>query len=127
MVGMSGSVLFQAFESGAVGDEMFSPDGSVRPTYAALHRALSRIGLEDFRTRSETLARSYLDQGITFDYEGEERPFPIDAVPRLIAAEEWATVSDQRSEEHTSELQSRGHLVCRLLLEKKHNSTSGTV
>src|SRR5690625_2064463 len=27
----------------------------------------------------------------------------------------------KRSEEHTSELQSRGHLVCRLLLEKKHN------
>src|SRR5690625_6913702 len=26
---------------------------------------------------------------------------------------------DDRSEEHTSELQSRGHLVCRLLLEKK--------
>src|SRR5690625_6802660 len=30
-----------------------------------------------------------------------------------------------RSEEHTSELQSRGHLVCRLLLEKKkHKSTT---
>src|SRR5690625_5504160 len=28
-----------------------------------------------------------------------------------------------RSEEHTSELQSRGHLVCRLLLEKKRNRT----
>src|SRR5439155_21262702 len=27
--------------------------------------------------------------------------------------------ADVRSEEHTSELQSRGHLVCRLLLEKK--------
>src|SRR5439155_11744902 len=27
-----------------------------------------------------------------------------------------------RSEEHTSELQSRGHLVCRLLLEKKKNT-----
>src|SRR5439155_4061012 len=26
-----------------------------------------------------------------------------------------------RSEEHTSELQSRGHIVCRLLLEKKKN------
>src|SRR5690625_5942121 len=26
---------------------------------------------------------------------------------------------NERSEEHTSELQSRGHLVCRLLLEKK--------
>src|SRR5690625_6317510 len=27
---------------------------------------------------------------------------------------------ENRSEEHTSELQSRGHLVCRLLLEKKN-------
>src|SRR5690625_5913250 len=30
-------------------------------------------------------------------------------------------VSETRSEEHTSELQSRGHLVCRLLLEKKND------
>src|SRR5690625_6844922 len=29
--------------------------------------------------------------------------------------------SSSRSEEHTSELQSRGHLVCRLLLEQKNN------
>src|SRR5690625_6597754 len=28
-----------------------------------------------------------------------------------------------RSEEHTSELQSRGHLVCRLLLEKKNRGS----
>src|SRR2546422_6892357 len=31
------------------------------------------------------------------------------------------TCSRARSEEHTSELQSRLHLVCRLLLEKKNN------
>src|SRR2546422_8623411 len=31
-----------------------------------------------------------------------------------------------RSEEHTSELQSRLHLVCRLLLEKKKNRTNRT-
>src|SRR3989442_1028849 len=31
-----------------------------------------------------------------------------------------------RSEEHTSELQSRPHLVCRLLLEKKKNQTPRT-
>src|SRR5437870_8081867 len=30
----------------------------------------------------------------------------------------------RRSEEHTSELQSRGHLVCRLLLEKKKRTTT---
>src|SRR5439155_7288572 len=31
----------------------------------------------------------------------------------------WVWMVYNRSEEHTSELQSRGHLVCRLLLEKK--------
>src|SRR5690625_6660392 len=35
---------------------------------------------------------------------------------RTVAVISWLT---SRSEEHTSELQSRGHLVCRLLLEKK--------
>src|SRR3712207_8696642 len=33
---------------------------------------------------------------------------------------------DARSEEHTSELQSRQYLVCRLLLEKKKNKTNNT-
>src|SRR5437660_6098808 len=32
----------------------------------------------------------------------------------------------ERSEEHTSELQSRGHLVCRLLLEKKKTTCRTT-
>src|SRR5437870_11811469 len=36
------------------------------------------------------------------------------------SAREWTRpAAEVRSEEHTSELQSRGHLVCRLLLEKK--------
>src|SRR2546422_2038450 len=35
-------------------------------------------------------------------------------------------VSTTRSEEHTSELQSRLHLVCRLLLEKKKKRTTHT-
>src|SRR5437870_10166787 len=38
---------------------------------------------------------------------------------RGIGIDEVANGVDARSEEHTSELQSRGHLVCRLLLEKK--------
>src|SRR5437870_6970240 len=36
---------------------------------------------------------------------------------RVPIARAWRALT--RSEEHTSELQSRGHLVCRLLLEKK--------
>src|SRR3712207_7673007 len=41
---------------------------------------------------------------------------------RLVGVEgRVAGKEDQRSEEHTSELQSRQYLVCRLLLEKKKN------
>lgn len=93
MVRMSASSLFHGIEAGGDGDEMFAADGSVRPSYRSLHDALARLGEEEFRSRSESLARSYLDQGVTFDYAGEERPFPIDAIPRVIAAEEWAEVS----------------------------------
>src|SRR5690625_6222694 len=42
------------------------------------------------------------------------RIHPISELP-----EEYADNEQLRSEEHTSELQSRGHLVCRLLPEKK--------
>src|SRR5207253_4830870 len=42
---------------------------------------------------------------------------------RYKESSEQARFDSLRSEEHTSELQSRGHLVCRLLLEKKKNST----
>src|SRR3989449_6240040 len=42
----------------------------------------------------------------------------VAATPRL----RFGTSVFGRSEEHTSELQSRLHLVCRLLLEKKKNS-----
>src|SRR5438552_6197192 len=34
----------------------------------------------------------------------------------------WALFLGERSEEHTSELQSPDHLVCRLLLEKKNHA-----
>src|SRR2546422_7142202 len=45
---------------------------------------------------------------------------PHEAPPALTR---WWLLSPSRSEEHTSELQSRLHLVCRLLLEKKKNTT----
>src|SRR5437870_8685674 len=39
--------------------------------------------------------------------------------PDAAAEDKARKIDAMRSEEHTSELQSRGHLVCRLLLEKK--------
>src|SRR5690625_5469133 len=47
---------------------------------------------------------------------------PIEISPEVAKStyeDEGSAQSGRRSEEHTSELQSRGHLVCRLLLEKK--------
>src|SRR5438445_10017535 len=53
---------------------------------------------------------------------------PTDALPHrkiLLPLTRWCPWSNwkqYRSEEHTSELQSRQYLVCRLLLEKKNNN-----
>src|SRR2546429_6381502 len=44
---------------------------------------------------------------------------------RHLVRRERLQVVDPRSEEHTSELQSRLHLVCRLLLEKKKMTNVG--
>src|SRR5687768_17771018 len=44
---------------------------------------------------------------------------PAAEQPELQGVDVLELVDEQRSEEHTSELQSRLHLVCRLLLEKK--------
>src|SRR5690625_2983954 len=49
---------------------------------------------------------------------GEGQPLDLNQVLTRKTAMPAKGVED-RSEEHTSELQSRGHLVCRLLLEKK--------
>src|SRR5204863_7590624 len=48
-------------------------------------------------------------------------------IRRAVLEEHAELVTPQRSEEHTSELQSRRDLVCRLLLEKKKKRTTGTV
>src|SRR5437870_10349042 len=61
-----------------------------------------------FRSRDEATRRKVLT---TFTYDTSRCMF--------CGLCEDACPTDCRSEEHTSELQSRGHLVCRLLLEKK--------
>src|SRR3712207_7769602 len=46
----------------------------------------------------------------------------LSPIARSAVARSAATSALRRSEEHTSELQSRQYLVCRLLLEKKKNN-----
>lgn len=70
-------------------DEMFESPGVPRAPYREIYEALSDMSQDELRGRADALARSYLAQGVTFDFAGEERPFPLDAVPRVITAESW--------------------------------------
>ncbi|MBX9471990.1 circularly permuted type 2 ATP-grasp protein [Microcella sp.] len=71
-------------------DEMFAADSEVRLPYRQIHAALAQMSTDELRGRTEALADSYLAQGVTFDFAGEERPFPLDAVPRVIDRAEWS-------------------------------------
>ncbi|ARC58089.1 hypothetical protein AS850_13480 [Frondihabitans sp. 762G35] len=73
-------------------DEMFQAQGRPRDMYREIHAALDTMTQDELRGRTEALANSYLAQGVTFDFAGEERPFPLDAVPRVIAQAEWVDV-----------------------------------
>ncbi len=70
-------------------DEMFDADGKVRAPYRRLHQILVSKGPEDLAARTDAVGRAFTDQGVTFSLSGQERPFPLDMVPRLIAAAEW--------------------------------------
>src|SRR5215208_3780772 len=79
-------------------------------------------------TTSPALSESYLAIGTSDSDATTPRTSPsacsTPGTRRAAPAASWAPFlavdrARSRSEEHTSELQSRGHLVCRLLLEKK--------
>jgi len=71
-------------------DEMFDGQGNVRGAYKGIFAELAPSDASDLHARSEALGRAFIDQGITFSLSGQERPFPLDLVPRVIAAAEWA-------------------------------------
>lgn len=73
-------------------DEMFAGENTPRDSYTLIHRALQNMTTEQLRGRADALADSYLAQGVTFDFAGEERPFPLDAIPRVIDATEWTII-----------------------------------
>jgi uncharacterized circularly permuted ATP-grasp superfamily protein len=85
--------LFDSYElSDHAWDEMFEGPGVTRPHYDAVHDALGTLTVDDYRERCIARDRSFRDQGITFSLSGEERPFPLDLLPRIIPAAEWETI-----------------------------------
>src|SRR5207253_5227053 len=101
----------------------YTDDEARRMISRALDRGVNYIDTADAygNGRGESVLAPILAQrrdvvvGTKFGYDfynNPERPRGQRELPQ-----------DMRSEEHTSELQSRGHLVCRLLLEKKKSLT----
>ena len=84
--------MFVGYPHGAAWDEMLDADEQPRTPYKAVHHTLRDMSTASLKERADTLARAYLDQGVTFDHAGEERPFPLDAVPRVISAHEWDVI-----------------------------------
>jgi uncharacterized circularly permuted ATP-grasp superfamily protein len=70
-------------------DEMFDAQGNVRGPYKGIYAELAPSDASDLEARAEALSRAFSDQGITFSLSGQERPFPLDLVPRVISAAEW--------------------------------------
>jgi uncharacterized circularly permuted ATP-grasp superfamily protein len=91
--------LFDGYGASARGlteaafDEMVGHDGTARVPYAAVASSLAQMGPEDVSARASRLARAFMDQGVTFDLDGEERPFPLDVVPRIFTGSEWSKVA----------------------------------
>src|SRR5262245_62938551 len=104
---------------------------------------LSNQRLHMLADRATVLCNQRLREGDEMEYGSIEREIHIDAAPEVVyevistpahLREWWPDEAEleplpgatgvisfgNRSEEHTSELQSLRHLVCRLLLEKKN-------
>ena len=83
----------KAMERSTAFDEMFSHDGSLRPDYSGVNDVLQSLTGSDVSARAEAMARTFLDRGVTFDFAGEERAWPLDIVPRIIPGQEWNSIS----------------------------------
>jgi uncharacterized circularly permuted ATP-grasp superfamily protein len=90
------SSLFNDYLTEDLFDEVFHDDGSVRPHYVELVDRLRGIAPDDLERRERIRDGIFRTAGITFtvygDDAGVERTFPMDLVPRIIPAGEWATI-----------------------------------
>lgn len=84
--------LFEGYETSVAWDEMITPLGTPRESSTDLYRILRSMSPAEFEERCAERDRSFVDRGITFSLSGQERPFPLDPVPRIISAREWNEV-----------------------------------
>jgi uncharacterized circularly permuted ATP-grasp superfamily protein len=84
---------FSGYVTDGFFDEMFLPDGNVRPHYRKFAASFRTVPGDEWQGRRDAVDALFLRQGITFnvygDSKGAERIFPFDLMPRIISAAEW--------------------------------------
>src|SRR2546430_12672398 len=95
------------------------PPRSTLFPYTTLFRSLQeQIVIVDALAAADDFAVTFRSDHV----EGEGKLGALGVRLHVKGFDRSRVVVDQRSEEHTSELQSQSNLVCRLLLEKKKNN-----
>src|ERR671911_1164372 len=84
--------LLDGYPQGPAYDEMFAADQVPHAHVKALHDALQTLTVDDLAQSAAARDRRFRDQGVTFSHAGEEWLFPLDLIPRLIPAAEWAEI-----------------------------------
>jgi uncharacterized circularly permuted ATP-grasp superfamily protein len=85
-------------------DEAAGPDGTLREPWTALGPALDRIGPAGLAAAAERLAAERAARGVTVaawaDGRQSVRPYPLDPLPRLVAAPDWSRVAAGVEQRH---------------------------
>lgn len=78
-----------------VHDEAITADGAPRPEYVDVLKAVADLGPETLCERKERADARLRESGITLKVYGHAEPqvFPLDAVPRIVAADQWERIS----------------------------------
>src|SRR5207249_9477356 len=84
-----------------------------------LARGFALLGRRRFRNEPDFAPEGAMDVDLVSDHQADADGEPDEAEAEAIGTGGRVEGGQARSEEHTSELQSRFDLVCRLLLEKK--------
>ena len=72
-------------------DEAVSEEGNVLAEYGWMFRTLSRMGVRGMNAAEKALHTEQRARGVTFRVDDEpERLFPLDLMPRIITADDWA-------------------------------------
>ena len=76
-------------------DEAVNPSRHPRPRYEKLLDAIATLGVATLRSREAGIEQEQRTDNVTFRVTGQSRArlFPVDLVPRMIAAHEWAALA----------------------------------